>query len=213
MSKQTDINWLHYYGSMRMVGRPVREAIAVCNSPDEAAASSFDRMLVASGQLSAARAAEVVAVKQRSKSMANAIPVLGVLVSAVATVVGWISKAVAEGKEWGCESRCKTYDRRNLIPLCPPPIGYYQKDMGYIAWFSHDGLVVYGPGLPDSEDLLGGAVGVTGYYEESCAKVGRETPYEVNERYRTGKIVFSIPPSGLARGSSSTPWKNHGDNW
>ena len=226
--KLSAINWLQYYGISRMLGSSPAEAAGICNMVPEDSAVAFDAVLASSQQMESMRGAGAQAAVGVIGNVVGAVPVIGAVGSILVQAVGWLVKLVAKSQVWGCEKSCKRYDPRNLIPLCPPPIGKWQGSMNYLIWTMHDGLIHDGLGAPDSELALGRYIGVYARHEPHCDKGARRTAYERDEEIRklkdkaemrtvhgtaSLKTCFYRGAADIPKGNHSAPWKEKGNNW
>jgi hypothetical protein len=222
------INWLQYYGISRMLGSAPAEAAGICNMVPEDSAVAFDAVLESSKQMESIRDVGAQAAISTIGSVVGAVPVIGTIGSILVQGVGWVVKLVAKSQAWGCNKGCKTYDPRNLITLCPPPIGKWQSDMDYLTWTMHDGLVADGLGAPDSAQALGRHIGVYARHEPHCDKGAREKAYEKDEEIRRRKNIEGMVrvkgtatlqvcsyagAADIPKGNASAPWKDKGNNW
>jgi len=198
------MNWLNFYGILRLWGKTPAEAAAICDTSDEAREAAFETIATALAAQSRATTQITTATVQALVSM---IPQVGTLAGTVMGMIGdvykWAIDAAAPAVDKGCSSP-ESWARRNLICLTP------YRGLG-APWFStaiirslNDGLLVDGPAPAGSEEVLGRFYGVTG-----SPRRGSDARFEaLREPIGTGKFSPKIP-----MGNNVSPWEDIGNNW
>jgi hypothetical protein len=195
-----------------MLGKGPKAAAELCNSPPEEAAVEFEGLAAQAHAAGSIAKQEVQHGPQLAQNLVESIPIVGSLASIMFGIVGWLGKTIVSRREWGCHKNCKRYDARNLINLCPPPVGFYQDNMHTLVWAMHDGLVVDGVNKAGGVGSLGRQNGVFGYHEPGCDKPRiMDNASERNEqrrRHRQAWMNYDVP-----KGNASKPWREKGNNW
>ncbi len=162
-AKQTTLQFLEYYGLLRLQRRSPVQALQPVFEPEEQALATFSALAQLGNLKNQMTQAQVAGSMEAVGSILGMVPVIGTVAQMLVGGMGYIIGKILAGRAITCTKGCRSpsdYDRRTLVGINPPPYNRYYEYETLMPTYIHDGLVVSGTGARGTADQGGRSIGV-----------------------------------------------------